>query len=169
MFMMMLVALAVTAQDSAHVRVVEPRFRAVIDAGLSRSETFRHLVATLDESNVIVYIVPKVGRPDLGGYLAHEIVARGGFRYLRIALDLQGPESRLIPVLAHELQHAIEVAESPEALDANGLEQVFMQRAVPFGCGHACYETTMARDVELTVGKELAAVDRPSTRKKWGL
>ncbi len=155
--MMMLFALAVTAPDAAHVRTVEPRFRAVMDAGLSRSETFRRLVVTLDESNVIVYIDPKVGRPDLGGYLAHQIVARGGFRYLRIAVDLQGSESHLIPVLAHELQHAIEVAETPEALDAEGLEQVFIQRALPSGCGHACYETKMARDVELIVGKELAA------------
>ncbi len=155
--MMMLVALAVIAQDAAHVRTIEPRFRAVIDAGLSRSGTFRRLVVTLDESNVIVYIDPKVGRPNLGGYLAHQIVARGGFRYLRIAIDLQGSESRLIPVLAHELQHAIEVAETPEALDAESLEQVFIQRALPSGCGHACYETKTARDVELLVGKELAA------------
>jgi hypothetical protein len=157
MFTMMLFALAVTAQDLTHVRPLEPQLRAVMDEGLSRSGTFRRLVATLDQSNVIVYIAPKIGRPDLGGYLAHAIVAQGGFRYLRIAIDMQGPANRLIPVLAHELQHAIEVAETPEAIDANGLEQVFIQRAAPSGCGRACHDTQMARDVEFTVGKELAA------------
>ncbi len=127
MVTMMMLALAVTAQDSSrrHVRATEPRILALIDAGISRSPMFRGLVAALDESDVIVYIEPKIARQNLGGYLRHHVVAQGGYRYLRIVIDTQGSESRLIPVLAHELQHALEIARSPNARDAERMERVF--------------------------------------------
>src|SRR5204863_5780985 len=120
MLKMMLLALAVAAQDSPsrHVRASEPQILALIDAGLSRSATFRSVVATLDASDVIVYIHQKRGRESLGGYMAHRVVARGGYRYLQIAIETRGPHGRLVPLLAHELQHAIEIARSPDAQDA---------------------------------------------------
>ena len=159
-------ALAITTQDSSdrHVRAAEPRISALIDAGLSGSATFRGLVATLDESDVIVYIERKMTRPNLGGYLSHQVVARGGYRYLRIAVETQGSDGRLVPLLAHELQHAVEVAQTPEARDAEGLVQLFSQRAVLFGCGGRCVETQAAKDVEHVVGGELKA-ERRSARK----
>jgi hypothetical protein len=161
MLIIMALALAVTAQDSTssshrHVRASEPRILALIDAGLSRSATFRRLVAALDESDVIVYIEPKTTRQNLGGYLAHQVVARGGYRYLRIAIETKGAEGRLVPLLAHELEHAVEVAQSPEALDADSLQRVFTQLAVKFGCGGTtCSETQAAKDVEHMVSEEL--------------
>lgn len=153
---MMLLALTVTAQDSwhRHVRATEPRILALIDAGLSRSPSFRALVATLDESDVIVYVGPKLGRPNLGGYLSHHVVSRGGYRYLRIAIETQGSHGRLVPLLAHELQHAIEIAQSPEARDANRLQLVFAGLNV--GCGSmSCYETRAAIAVQADVDREL--------------
>src|SRR3954454_5158043 len=127
MVTMMMIALAVTAQDSPqrHIRATEPRILALLDAGISRSPLFRGLVAALDDSDVIVYIEPKLARQNLGGYLRHHVVARGGYRYLRIVIEIQGSESRLIPVLAHELQHAIEIARSPAARDARQMQNVF--------------------------------------------
>src|SRR5580765_7193432 len=113
----MMLALVITSQNAAerHVRATEPRILALIDAGLSRSATFRRLVEALDASDVIVYIEPKLTRQDLGGFLSHQMIARGVFRYLRIAVKMQGAEGRLVPLLAHELQHAVEVAQSPDA------------------------------------------------------
>jgi hypothetical protein len=158
MLMIMALALAVTAQDSSHrhVRASEPRILALIDAGLSRSATFRRLVATLDESDVIVYVEPKTTRQNLGGYLAHQVVARGGYRYLHVAVETNGSEGRLVPLLAHELQHAVEVAQAPEAIDAASVQQLFVRLAVEFGCGATtCSETQAAKDVEHIVGEEL--------------
>ena len=168
MLTIMALALALTAQDSTtssnsssshrHVRASEPRILALIDAGLSRSATFRRLIAALDESDVIVYVEPKTTRQNLGGYLAHQVVARGSYRYLRIAVDIKGSEGRLVPLVAHELQHAVEVAQSPEALDADSLQRVFAQLAVKFGCGGTtCSETQAAKDVEHAVSNELKA------------
>jgi hypothetical protein len=158
MLTMMVLALAVTAQDSSHrhVRASEGRILALIETGLSRSTTFRSLIATLDESDVIVYLEPKTTRQNLGGYLAHEVVTRGGYRYLRIAIDTKGSEGRLVPLLAHELQHAVEVARSPEAIDAESLEQLFVRLSVQFGCGGTtCSETQAAKDIEHIVSDEL--------------
>jgi hypothetical protein len=164
---MMLLALAITAQDSSqrHVRASEPAILALIDTGLSRSATLRSLIATLDESDVIVYIDVKVTRQGLGGYLAHQIVARGGHRYLHVAVETKGAQDRLVALLAHELQHAVEVARAPEAVDTESLKQLFDRLAVRFGCGGTtCSETQAARDVEHVVGQELK-MERRAAKK----
>src|SRR5215467_9553019 len=61
-----------------HVRTTHPGILALIEAGLSRSDTFRRLVDTLNASDLIVYIEPKLTRQQLGGYLAHNVVIAGG-------------------------------------------------------------------------------------------
>jgi|SoimicmetaTmtLPA_FD_contig_41_6291952_length_543_multi_2_in_0_out_0_1 hypothetical protein len=158
MLTMMLLALAVTTQDPSqrHVRAAEPRILALIDAGISRSATFRGLIAALDESDVIVYIEPKLTHQALGGYLAHNITTAGSHRYLHVAIETAGSEGRLIPLLAHELQHAVEVARAAEAVDSESLKQLFDRLAVRFGCGGTtCSETQAAKDVEHVVRDEL--------------
>src|SRR6476660_2942860 len=119
MVTMTMLALALTVQDASvrHVRATEPRILALITAGLSRSATLQRLVATLDASDVVVYVAARRSRPALGGYLAHHVTVAGEYRYLRVAIDVQGTDNRLIPLLAHELQHALEVAQSPAARD----------------------------------------------------
>ena len=159
MLTIMMLALALTVQDSPerHVRATEPKILTLIDAGLSRSETFRRLVATLNESDVIVYIEPKLTRQALGGYMVHNVVAQGNYRYVRIAVQTRGSQRRLVSLLAHELQHAVEVAQAPEARDAESLERAFSRIAIKFGCGGTtCYETQAAKNVEYIVGEELA-------------
>jgi hypothetical protein len=156
----MILALAVATQDSSarHVRATEPKIISLIDAGLSGSATFRGLITTLDASDVIVYIKPKLTHPALGGYLSHNIVAQGEYRYLRIAVEISGSQRRLVSLLAHELQHAVEVAQAPDARDAESLDRMFGRIAVKSGCnGSNCYETQAAKDVEYIVGEELKA------------
>jgi hypothetical protein len=167
MVTIMMLALAFTAQNSAErqVRAVEPRILALIDAGLSRSETFRQLVATLNDSDVVVYIDPKRSHQALGGYMAHTVTVAGRFRYLHIAIDITGAEGRLIPLLAHELQHAVEIARSPDPRDAAGVREAFLRRAQAFGCTETdCYETRAAVDVEHIVSDELKASTQVAAR-----
>jgi hypothetical protein len=160
MVTVMMLAAVLSAQDPSlrHVRATEPKILALIETGLSRSATFRRLVETLDGSDVIVYIEPKLARHGLGGYLAHSIVVRGGYRYLRIAIDWQGANGRVIPLLAHELQHAVEVSTAPDARDATSLAAAFERLSVSQGCAGStsCTETQAAINIELTVREELA-------------
>ena len=103
-------------------------------------------------------------RRALGGYLFHDVGGRGEWRYLRIAVDFQGAPNRVIALLAHELQHAVEVAQAPEARDGESLEKMFSHLAIP-GCGGStCYETQASKDVEYAVGDELRAAPRQSRR-----
>jgi hypothetical protein len=158
----MILALALTTQDTSvrHLRATEPRILRLIDAGLSASATFRGVVALLNASDVIVYVEPKRTRQALGGYLAHNVVAQGDYRYLHIAVDIAGAEHRLVALLAHELQHAVEVASTPDERDTESLERMFSGLAITFGCaGTTCVETQSAKDVERTVREELAHGD----------
>jgi len=154
---------------TSHVRTKEPRILGLIDAGLSRSDTFRRLVDTLNASDVVVYVEPKLTREQLGGYLAHNIVFAGGQRYVHIAVETQGAQRRLVAVLAHELQHAVEVAQDPLARDPESVQQTFNRLAIPFGCGGTCSETRAAIEVESIVAQEfvhktLDVCTRPNRR-----
>jgi hypothetical protein len=160
MFMILLVALAIPAPKAptTHVRSTDARVLALIESGVTRSATFRGLVIMLDRSDVIVYVEPKQVRQQLGGYLRYGVVSQGGYRYLRVAVETHGSTRRLVSLLAHELRHAIEVAAAPEARDAEGLERIFSELAVKFGCGGTtCYETQAAKDIEYIVNEEFAA------------
>jgi hypothetical protein len=148
--------LAVQALSAHHVRTTDPKIRELFDAGMSRSATFRGLVDVLDLSDVIVYAEPKMRRQALGGYLSHHIVAGGDYRYVHIAVDLRGASGRLVPLLGHELQHAIEIAQNPDARDDQSVEQLFDRLAIKFGCdGTTCSETQAAKDIEATIRAEL--------------
>jgi hypothetical protein len=155
MFAFVILALMLSTEESArHVRSTDPKILTLIDTGLSRSATFRSLIAMLNESDVIVYVEPKLTRQALSGYLSHGVVARGEYRYLRIAVEIAGSERRLVSLLAHELQHAVEVARAPEARDSEGIERLFRRIAFKFGCEGTCFETRAANDVARLVEKE---------------
>ncbi|HVQ14071.1 MAG TPA: hypothetical protein VMS40_10785 [Vicinamibacterales bacterium] len=163
MFTVIVLALALTAQDSSarHVRATGAKIESVIDAGIAGSATFRGLIETLNQSDVIVYIEPIRTRRPLTGFLSHNVVTRGQYRYLRIAVEIAGSKRRLASVLAHELQHAVEVANAPDARDPESLERLFDRLATGFGCGlTSCFETRAAMDVESIVEDELAASER---------
>lgn len=159
---LMLAAVLVANGDTAcHVRSSDAQVARLIQAGLEQSQTFRRLVEALDASDVIVYVKPKVGREALGGYLAHNVLNGGPYRYLRVAIAMRGSEARLISVLAHELQHALEVAQHVSARDAEDVQKLFARLAVSQGCAIGnCFETDAARDVEEAVLTELKRTAR---------
>jgi len=140
-----------------HVRATEARILAIVEDGVSRSATFRRLVETLDASDVIVYIGPKFRREALAGYLAHRLTAAGTLRYLKIALDINGPRDRVVALMAHELQHAVEVAVAPEVRDSERMVRLFERSSLDNVCGGNCYETRAAIEVQETVFAELRA------------
>jgi hypothetical protein len=156
----MMMAAVLTAQDPSahHVRTTDSKVFALLVDGMSRSATFRQLVETLDKSDVVVYIDAKTTRQALGGYLAHNVVVAGAYRYVHVAIDVHGASGRLVPLLAHELQHAAEVAQDASVRDEQSMERLFERLAIKFGCGGTtCSETQAAKDIEASVGAELKA------------
>jgi hypothetical protein len=89
------------------------------------------------------------------------------------ALAVTGPQhgfglAALVAPLAHELQHALEVAQAPEARDAESVEKLFDRSAMPFGCSSTtCYETPASKDVEDAVRNELKITARQSKSQRY--
>jgi hypothetical protein len=151
----------VAAQDGgnavagSHVRGLDSTIRELIDHGLRYSPTFRHLVAELNASDVIVHVIRRRMPERMRGYLLHEIAEARGVRYLRIAVDPRGARARVTAIIAHELQHAIEVARRASAGRSLRLEDFFAEIADEGCMTTGCFETRTAIEIQAQVLDEL--------------
>jgi hypothetical protein len=127
--------------------------RKVVDAGLARSATFRQLVQRLENSNVIVYVQLRPNMPSEIGGLLEFMGHAGNDRYLRATVGSLHHLSVLVALLGHELQHAAEVADSPDVRSAEQFASLYRRIGVPTGPGR--YDSIAARTVGRTVEAEL--------------
>jgi hypothetical protein len=146
----------------SHVRPTDPRLQEALQVGLTQSPTFRGLVQALDASDVIVYPSLTLGRPGLRGYLVHSLTIAGPNRYLRVVLSVRMTDTHLVAVLAHELQHAVEVAEATHVRSAPELRTFFEQVGFRTGRSHTV-ETRAALLVQARVRRELRQGRSPIT------
>jgi hypothetical protein len=96
----------------------------VVDAladGIERSATFRALVDRVNASDLIVY-VERIADLDerLDGQLIF-ITTAGGRRYLRVQINARLWGEREVAILAHELEHAVEIADAPGVVDETAM------------------------------------------------
>src|SRR5688572_22197126 len=114
--------------ESSAVRPEDAAIRALIASGMERSATFRDLKTRLDTSDVIVYIRSSSCAARVGACLAW-VSASAGTRRLLVTLDRFGRSpDELTALLAHELQHASEVASAPEITDLDSFVRSFSSR-----------------------------------------
>ena len=141
------------------VRSTERFMIALIREGYDRSPVFRDLINALQRSNVIALVQPA---SCAGGRIRSCLVSVTGFdgqRHIRINVNPHTSHDRLIATVAHELQHAIEIAEHPEVADASAALKLYRTIAVGQcheGLSEEC-ETTRALLTERKVLKELYA------------
>src|SRR5690349_621209 len=96
-----------------HVRAESREMRELIAETTLRSPTFRTLVDEIDGSDVIVYVRPRLlASPSLEGRIGI-VGSRAGTRFLAIELAVPRTRNEHMATLAHELQHAIEIARAP--------------------------------------------------------
>jgi len=103
-------AFADAAGAGGDVRPLQTRGRRLLESGAKRSATFRRLLGEIATSNVTVYVDldPYEGLK-LDGVL--RFLGTGpGARYVAAWLRPRRTDDELIVTLAHELQHAVEVA-----------------------------------------------------------
>ena len=143
-----------------HVRAESPDVRALIADTATHSPTFRSLVQTIDASDVIVYVrVRMFATQALDGRIGF-LATRVGVRFL--AIELACPRSPWIQMatLAHELQHAAEIASAPWVVGAVTLAQYYGtigERVNGDGNGVA-FETDAARAIGARVRHELTTL-----------
>ena len=156
----MLMTIATTGARIVHAQTESPRVRpegdavrALIDRGRGQSATFRDLIDRLDGANVIVYVRLSGSSQ---GVPAGLFWASGdtGVRRLLIKIDRFGRSpDELTALLAHELQHANEVASDLEITDLASFQKSFASRGWKHTAG---FETAEARKVAQKVAAELS-------------
>jgi len=100
------------------IRSTDRRLRSLLEHGLRTSPTLRALVARLHASDVVVYLqCDGPSGPD--GRLTFLSTA-GGYRYVVVRMA-RFPRAQQIAMMAHELQHAVEIAQTPAIVDGPSL------------------------------------------------
>ena len=161
---MVLTAIAATDGVTAHaqsgssaVRPEDAGIQVLVARGLERSATFRQLHTRLDASDVIVYV--RFSRcPDGVPACLAWVSAGADVRRLLIVLDQFGrsPDD-LTALLAHELQHANEVASTPGITDRDSFRKAFASLGWKHGDG---FETEEAKIITRRVAAELDRAGR---------
>ena len=135
-----------------HVRAASIDARLLIDAARARSILVREMLARLECTDTIVY-VEITASPQIPRARTKLVSASSGARFLRIGINAGITNPDLVPLLAHELQHAIEIAERDEVRDEAGVRRLFRQ--IGRGAGSDSFETDAALAVEQAVRLEL--------------
>jgi len=126
---------------------------AVFARAVAESPTVRHLVQSIERSNVIVHIVSSRELGSQLGGTTRFVASRGGYRYVRITLNAQLPRNMRTAILAHELQHAREIAAS-NAEDTDSVRRLFEKEGSRDG---DLFETRAAQFIEKVVAIEVRA------------
>lgn len=130
---------------------------SLIAEGSRRSATFRRLADRLATLKVIIYIESRMDLRDSVDGAARLMAAAGGHRYVHISLRSGCARDQSIAILGHELQHALEIAEAADIVDAESMA-AFYHRAGVRSCPGAaieCYDTARAREIGEAVLIEL--------------
>jgi hypothetical protein len=149
----------VAAQQTAAIAGVRPLdavLAAAVDEGLASSATFQRIVSAIASTDGIVFL--SVGRCPAGlrACLGHKVTRAGGNRLLFVTVNTSRIDQRLIPTLAHELQHAVEVLSEPSNTCAEAVRAYFARIGYLARAPHV-FETDAARDVGDAVAEELKA------------
>jgi hypothetical protein len=151
-----------------HVRIADDELRRLFDAGVAASPTLGALVRRLDHSDVVAYIRFEPPRGAVHGSLQF-VGAAAGVRYVLIRVARQPTQSRQLALIAHELQHAVEVAAAPHVVDL----QTFVQEYERIGdASHQrlrrerSFETLAARVTGRRVLEELNGRDLRQPRRR---
>lgn len=154
-------ALAAGTTDSttrARVRGASTPARELLATALRASATVRSLAEELTSSDVIVHV--ELAMLDTPSRATTKLVtATPHSRYLRITIDRMTSPFEMIPLLAHELQHAIEIARAPEVRDSAGMRKLYARIGMDPQEQHS-FETEEARLVERRARREYAGRPR---------
>jgi hypothetical protein len=141
----------------------EPRVRpldavsaAACAAGSRQSGTFRGLLDALQHSDLIVHVVLKRDMPSGIVGATRFVAERVSTRYIRVELSAALSHKARVSVLAHELQHAQEIAASG-ARSSLAVEAFYRASGKPALTLIDGWETDEAVAIERRVWRELGA------------
>ena len=142
------------AQSQRRVRALDVAAAAALERGLVHSPLFRRLVAELEASDLIVHVVTGIALPAKAAGVTRLVWAGPRDRYVRIMISGDLPRAQRPAILAHELQHACEIARSP-ARDTAAVRSLFQTIGQPGDSPSETYETDAAIDAGIEVWLDL--------------
>ena len=140
-----------------HVRGVGEVMAKAIADGVDRSPTFARLLARLNRSDVVVYAESVRDLPSMLAARMLFLRGQGRFRYVRVQVRVDATANERIALLAHELRHALEVADSPDVQDEETLVTMYERIGGPLRTAHH-YDTVAARETGRQVRRELVGL-----------
>ena len=137
------------------LRGTSVRETALISDLLTRSAIARTLAAAIEAADVIVYVQLSPTLPH-GHATTRFVTATNQVRFVRVTLGATGHPDDLAALLAHELQHAIEIARDPGITDSAGVRRLYRSIGEDRTASSA-FETAAAQEVGWRVRQELAS------------
>lgn len=144
----------VPQRASAHVRTIQPEGEQLLTRGLASSPTFRRLVDRLEHSDVIVYIDLRSDMPQLLGGSLQFLARSATNRFVRIRINRANSRLWQTALLGHELQHAVEVADSSDVESTEGLRALY--RRIGVRMGQDAFDSLAAQHAGFAVRAELS-------------
>jgi hypothetical protein len=152
-------AASLTSPSLDNVRGASPRETALLRELVARSASARALTAQIGSEAVIVYVEIRASMPR--GHGATRLAATTPYaRFIRITLAPGAHPDDLAALLAHELQHALEIARA-DVKSSDDLRRLY--RAIGDDrAASVAFETVAAQEVGARVRQELSRA--PSKR-----
>jgi hypothetical protein len=147
------------AQVPSNVRMLDGALKTRLEFGLKRSPTLRALGAQLEAAPVLVFVDCGARLPGRIGARLNLITSVAGVRYVRVEINCASLGDRVqISLIAHELQHAWEIANRPDILDDDSMQSYFAEYGFQtyYDGSHTAYETRRAIDIQERVLTEIA-------------
>ena len=142
-----------------HVRAQDSQMRALLDDAVASSATVRALVARITASDVVVFLACERNPAVKAAGRLNFMTSAGGVRYLVIRLK-PTRRSAAIAMLAHELQHAAEIADTPSIVDNESLGREYGRIGYRSHASHGgvAFDTKAAVETGRRVADELIAL-----------
>ena len=148
----------VASSPSSHLRVADPQVAALVANGVAESATFAGIVSQLESAPLLVFVRCRTRDQQTAsaaglGFLANTPT----YRYVRIFIRCDLPTVVQAPLLAHEFQHALEVSNAPEIVDAATLRLHYQRIGYRSNADDRMqsFDTSAAIDVQRRVTIEL--------------
>lgn len=136
--------LSAAAPEVPRIRAESRRVAAWIARGRAESDTLRALLDRLERGDVIVYVEIDPGmRKGLDAGVTW-LAATPSTRYLRASIRPDLPAREAVAMIAHELQHVLEVAEHPEVRSERALAALYARIGHSTGAAGGRWDTRAA-------------------------
>jgi len=121
----------IRAEGYEHIRPEAPMLKTAIATALEGSPTFRSIVERIDGSDVIVHMT--CGYFKSATMAGRTMLSSAGpdVRYVRVQILCDQSPQVLLAIVAHELQHAAEIAAAPAVVDDGSFGRLYRKIGFP--------------------------------------